>query len=113
MSPSSTGNARSPAFQAAQTACQHVLPGGGLPSQSPAQRLGQLVAGRAFARCLRSHGLPGFPDPTSNGQLTHEMLDRAGINPRQPAVLHAADACVGATPGVITKAAVAHFAAGQ
>lgn len=112
MSPSAAG-ARSPTFQSAETACQHLLPGGGPPSQSSAQRLGQLVAGRAFARCLRSHGFPSFPDPTSSGQLTHEMLAHAGIDPRQPAVLYAADACVGVTHGVITRAAVARFAAGQ
>jgi hypothetical protein len=109
MSPTSV----SPEFQSAQAACQHVLPGGGQSRQGPAQRYGQLVAGRAFARCLRSHGLASFPDPTSSGQLTHEMLARAGIDPRQPAVLRAADACVGVTHGVITKAAVARFAAGQ
>ena len=108
-----SSSGRSPDFQSAATACQHVLPGGGAPSQTPAQRYGQLVAGRAFARCLRRHGLPSFPDPTSSGQLTHEMLAHAGINPRQPAVMHAADTCVGVTHGVITKAAVARFAAGQ
>jgi hypothetical protein len=103
----------SPAFQSAETACRPVLPGGGPPSQSAAQRHAQLVAALAFARCLRSHGFPNFPDPTSSGQLTHEMLGNAGIDPRQPAVLQAADACVSVTHGVLTKAGVARFAAGQ
>ena len=103
----------SPAFQSAETACRHVLPGGGPPSQSAAQRQAQTVAGLAFARCLRSHGFANFPDPTSSGQITHEMLASAGIDPRQPAVLQAADACVGVTHGVLTKAAVARFAAGR
>ena len=103
----------SPAFQSAQTACRHVLAGGGPPSQTAAQRQAQTVAGLAFARCLRSHGFANFPDPTSSGQITHEMLASAGIDPRQPAVLHAADACVSATHGVLTKAAVARFAAGR
>ena len=58
----------------------------------------------AFARCMRSHGFPSFPDPTSTGELTHEMLANAGINLHQPAVVQAADACVGVTHGVITKA---------
>jgi len=103
----------SPAFQPAETACRHVLPGGAAPSQSAAQGHAQTVAALAFARCLRSHGLPNFPDPTSSGQITHEMLANAGIDPRQPAVLHAADACVSVTHGVLTKAAVARFAAGR
>jgi hypothetical protein len=67
----------------------------------------------AFARCLRSHGFPDFPDPTSSGQLTHEMLATAGINLRQPALVPAADACVSVTHGLITKAAVARFVAGE
>jgi hypothetical protein len=103
----------SPAFQSAQTACRHVLPGGGPPSQSAAQRQGQRVAGLAFARCLRSHGIANFPDPNSSGEITHEMLANAGIDPRRPAVLQAADACVSVTHGLLTKAAVAHFAAEQ
>jgi hypothetical protein len=35
------------------------------------------------------------------------MVTQAGINLHQPAVLQAADACVGVTHGLITKAAVA------
>ena len=103
----------SPVSRSAETACMHVLPGGGPPSQSPAQRQAQTVAALAFARCLRSHGFPNFPDPTSSGQITHEMLANAGINIHQPALLQAADACVGVTHGLLTTAAVARFAAGQ
>ena len=103
----------SPGSRSAETACMHVLPGGGPPSQSAAGSHAQTIAALAFARCLRSHGFPNFPDPTSSGQITHEMLADAGIDLRQPVVLHAADACVGVTHGVLTKAAVAGFAAGQ
>jgi hypothetical protein len=103
----------SPAFQSAAAACQHMLPSGGPTSQSAAQRHAQIVAGRAFARCLRSHGFANFPDPTSSGQITHEMLANAGINLHQPAVLQAADACVSVTHGLLTKTGVARFAAGQ
>jgi hypothetical protein len=103
----------SPTSRSAQTACQHLLPGGGPPSQTTAQRHAQTVAALAFARCLHSHGFANFPDPTSGGQITHEMLATAGINIHQPALLQAADACVSVTHGVLTKAAVARFAAGQ
>jgi hypothetical protein len=41
------------------------------------------------------------------------MLASAGINVHEPAVVRAADACVSVTHGVITKADVARFAAGQ
>ena len=112
LSPNS-GNAQSPAFQRAYAACERLLPGGGPPSQSAAHSQAQIGAMLAFVRCLRSHGFPNFPDPTSSGQLTHEMVASAGINLHQPAVLQAGDACVGVTHGVITKAAVARFVAGQ
>jgi hypothetical protein len=108
-----SGDAQSPAFRSAYTACHHLLPNGGPPSQSAAQTQAHTVALLAFARCLRSHGFPSFPDPTSSGQVTHEMLAQAGINLHQPAVLQAADACVSVTHGVITKAIVARFVAGQ
>jgi hypothetical protein len=73
----------------------------------------QIGAMLAFARCLRSHGFANFPDPTSSGDLTHQMLATAGINLQQPALVQVADACVGVTHGVITKTAVARFVAGQ
>jgi hypothetical protein len=41
------------------------------------------------------------------------MLANAGINVHQPAVIEAADACVGVTHGFITRAAVARFVAGH
>jgi hypothetical protein len=103
----------SPAFQSAQAACMHVLQGSGPRSQSAAQRQAQIVAGRAFARCLRSRGFANFPDPTSSGQITHEMLANAGIDVHKPAVLQAADACVSVTHGLLSKAGVARFAAGH
>ena len=112
LSPNTTGNPRSPAFQSAETACRHLLPGGG-PKQTAPHSQAQITALLAFAHCLRSHGFPNFPDPTSSGDVTHEMLANAGINLHQPAVLRAADACVGVTHGVVTRAAVARFVAGQ
>jgi hypothetical protein len=106
LSPSSGANTQSPAFQSAETACRHLLPGSG-SGQSAANSQVRTAALLAFARCLRSHGFPNFPDPTSSGELTHEMLAKAGINLHQPAVEPAADACVSVTHGVLTKADVA------
>jgi hypothetical protein len=103
----------SPAFRSAYTVCQHLLPGGGSRNQTAPPSQAQIAAELAFARCLRNHGFPGFPDPSSGGQLTHEMLANAGINIHQPAALRAADACVSVTHGFITKADVAHFVAGR
>jgi hypothetical protein len=101
-----------PAVQSAETACGHLLAHGG-QSQGPAHGHAQIAAALAFARCVRSHGFPRFPDPTSGGQLTHEMLASAGIDLHQPAVLQAGDACVGVTHGLITRATMARFVAGH
>jgi hypothetical protein len=64
-------------FQAAQRACQHLLPatGGSLTATSlqqcylagvcPQALVQQaLSTGRKFAMCMRSHGVPNWPDPT-------------------------------------------------
>ena len=104
---------RSPAFQSAATACQHLLPGGDLPTRDETHSRAQITALLTLARCLRTHGFPKFPDPTSTGQLTPESLANAGINVHQPAVLQAGDACVSVTHGMVTKADVAGFVAGQ
>jgi hypothetical protein len=98
----------SPAFHSAYASCGHLLPNdGGDETHSPAQ----IAAYVAFASCIRSHGFPTFPDPTSTGQLTHAMVASAGIDLHQPGVLQAGDACVGVSHGLITRADVARFVA--
>jgi len=94
-----------PDFNSASEACAHLAPGGSLgPSaQSVPAHTAALLA---FARCVRSHGFPTFPDPTKSGQMTPEMAAQAGINLRQPAVLRTAVACTSVTHGILTKAAV-------
>jgi hypothetical protein len=52
----------SPAFQAAKAACIHLVPG---EAQRPAVTAQELAAGDKLATCMRSHGFPAFPDPTS------------------------------------------------
>jgi hypothetical protein len=103
----------SPAFNAAFGVCRRLLPNGGQPSQPSPPSHAQLVAMLAFAHCIRSHGFPNFPDPSSGGQLTHEMIAAAGIDIHQPAVRRAGDACVSVTHGLLTRADVAHFVAGH
>jgi hypothetical protein len=79
-----------PAFQGASKACSHV--GGGIspPPLSEAQKQGMI----AKARCIREHGVPGFPDPTigPGGKGVGMQLGR-GFNPDSPAMRHAAKAC--------------------
>lgn len=104
---------QSPAFGSAMTACHHLVPGGGTHSQPTPPNPAQTSALLAFARCLRGHGFPRFPDPSSTGDITHEMLASAGINLQQPAVVQAADACTSVTHGLLTRSDVARFVAGH
>ena len=106
---------QAPAMLAAERTCERHVPGAMPTSQSQTQTQtpGQIAAILAFAGCIRNHGFPTFPDPTSTGELTHAMVAAARINVRQPAAMQAADACVSVTHGVITKTAVAKFIAGQ
>lgn len=101
--PQSAGDA--PGFKEAQKACQGILPapgtGGGFHGHPSKQ------AFLVFARCLRGHGITGFPDPNGQGQLTLEMIGAAGVDLKAPSFLTAAKACVGVTHGAIPLAAVA------
>ena len=36
--------------------------------------------GLAFARCMRSHGVANYPDPTSGGGLVKETLQQLGVS---------------------------------
>jgi hypothetical protein len=100
--------ASSPQFHAAISACNHLLPtNGGSGSQETAQQQRTRVAdGLSFARCVRSHGVSRFPDPTPQGQLTVEMVQAQGIDVHAPAVLRAVQACLPASHGLLTPAKV-------
>jgi hypothetical protein len=93
----------SPAFKSAQTKCQHIL---GTPSNgpTPAQTHVREQYFIAFAKCMREHGFPKFPDPNNQGRLTPAMLSAAGINLQQPAIRPAAYGCLPLTHGLVTKA---------
>jgi hypothetical protein len=107
-------NPSSPSFQAAYTACKHLLPGGGPNAALQAQRQRQQRAGLlAFAQCMRRHGITRFPDPNSQGELTPQMATAAGIDLHAPSVAADARACVPASHGTITAADVARATSGQ
>ncbi len=102
-----------PVYQSALGTCQRLIPGQENSSQGSGISHRQLVAMLAFAHCLRGHGFSRFPDPSTTGGITHAMLAEAGIDLHQPALVQAADTCVGVTHGVMTRAMVARFIAGQ
>jgi hypothetical protein len=102
-----------PVYTQAMGQCQRLIAGQQNGSNGGTHSRKQIDGMLAFARCIRSHGLSRFPDPTSTGDLTHTMLAQAGIDLHQPAVAQAADACVSVTHGVVTRAMVVRFIAGQ
>src|SRR5215831_3226538 len=55
--------------------------GGGSPTK--AARSSTPSAALAFARCMRSHGLPNWPDPTSSGAFDKSKLRALGYSQGQ------------------------------
>ena len=87
--------ASNPRFPVAQRACNHLLPNGGSGSQEAAHQTRTRLADElSFARCMRSHGVSRFSDPTAQGGLSVEMVQALGIDVHSPAVLRVVQACL-------------------
>jgi hypothetical protein len=57
----------SAALQLAQAACKNLLPSALQPGPPSQAELRQAWSNSLrFARCMRSHGVPGWPDPTGD-----------------------------------------------
>ncbi|HEY0871254.1 MAG TPA: hypothetical protein VGD55_12710 [Acidothermaceae bacterium] len=74
-------------LQSAQNTCQHLLP----RESSTQQRLNGAQA-LQFAQCMRSHGVPNFPDPDGTGRIPDPAT--GGIDQGSPQFQAANDACV-------------------
>ena len=84
-------------FTAAQRACKHLLPKGGLPAPTQAQVQAHVAEMRKLAECMRSHGVPKFPDPSPNGGL--QITPSSGIDPNSPLFQKAQKSCAQYFPG--------------
>jgi hypothetical protein len=96
-----------PAFQSAMQACRSYLPNGGHPSA--AQTAKAKAQALAMSRCMRSHGVPNFPDPqfrSGPGGGVGIQLNGPGIDPNSPAFQAAQKACgsIFGKAAVVTKA---------
>jgi hypothetical protein len=100
VTPGSGLNPKSPSFQAAQKLCRPKLPGGGPGAIKPTKA--EFAAALRFAKCMRTHGLPHFPDPVASvpaggGPIIslHGMVFRPSqaIEPLEPACRQAAARC--------------------
>ncbi|WP_433611294.1 hypothetical protein ACQP2P_43860 [Dactylosporangium sp. CA-139114] len=84
--PDATGGDRNKAVSAA-SACQRYLPNGGtLENLSPQQ----LEQARAFAKCMREHGVD-MPDPDPDTGVS--AILNSGVDFNSPTFKAAADAC--------------------
>ena len=81
----------SPQDLAAERDCKSLVPKGGL-NQIPtaAQKEQNLVLLLRYAVCIRAHGVPNFPDPTSQGL---RISPSSGIDLNSPAFLAAQKSC--------------------
>jgi len=94
-------------FQAAQKACNGILPTPTEMNQAASARQEARKRGLlSFAQCVRSRGVTGFPDPNAQGVLNIAVLQAAGIDVHAPDVLAAARACIPASDGAVNAAAI-------
>jgi hypothetical protein len=94
-------NPQSAQFQAAQKACGKLLPNGGVPS--PAQQAQAQESARKLSQCMRTHGVPNFPEPTFSGGGVRVRLKAGGpngIDPESPRFRAAQKACQSIVPGL-------------
>jgi hypothetical protein len=103
MSQLASSNSR---YQTATQSCAHLFPG--MSGKSPSQVLAQQIANdeAKFVRCMRSHGVPTWPNPViEQGRLVFDSR-AAGIDPGSPRIAAKMQACdyvfpasVGVPPG--------------
>ena len=100
-------------LQAAQRACQHLYPtnGGAIRASlmqceetgdCPQAMVQRVMNGmRMLTRCMRSHGVPNWPDPTvdSEGRPGFNLLHVNGFDPSSPQIDHKLQECEHEMPG--------------
>ena len=88
-----------PAFLGARAKCERYLPHA---TATPAQTAEQTRKDLQFAKCMRGHGVPSFPDPKiTTGTNGNGVVDLrgAGLNFEARAFNAAAQACGGGPKG--------------
>jgi hypothetical protein len=91
---SSSLNPVAPGFQEAEGDCKSLLPPGKPLSQARQQQMKTRLL--AFAACMRSHGVPGYPDPTfGGGGMVSQSIDKNSVDPSSPIYQAAQNACRG------------------
>jgi hypothetical protein len=81
-------------FDSAASACAHIIPNSGQPTEAGLQQSWSDF--RTFARCMRSHGVSHWPDPTSYPRHPERPtfdLASVGIDPNSPRIAPAIRGC--------------------
>jgi hypothetical protein len=95
--PNSDLDPSSPQFVAADSACKALSPegraaGGTVDPQLQAQAL-------AYSACMRSHGVPSYPDPVFvGGSIRETVRAGSGADPTSPLFIAAQNACQSLQP---------------
>ena len=87
-----------PQYQSASRSCGHLLPSQPLTAAQKQQHATQALK---FSACMRSHGIPSFPDPTIvQGGKAVGLNPPRGIDQNSPTFQAAAHACRKYEPGM-------------
>ena len=88
-------------YQAARSDCAHLLPNDGQQTQTQSEQ--DLDAMRGYARCMRAHGVPTWPDPTYDPTAGwgFDLVNVHGFDPNSTQTESKMDVCDrGLPPGV-------------
>jgi hypothetical protein len=90
-------NPGSPAFQTAVQDCKSLAP---VSAPTAAQNSQLQALALKLADCMRSHGVPNYPDPkVSGGVMSEHLGSSSGVNSNSPAFQRAQQACRQYLPG--------------
>jgi hypothetical protein len=90
-------DANSAQFKRAQQACRKLQPNGGKPD--PQEQAKEQQQALKFSQCMRSHGVPKFPDPKFQPNGGTMMTIGKDVNPNSPQFKAAQKACRKLVPG--------------
>jgi hypothetical protein len=90
-------DASSPTFRSARSACRMFSPHGNQIAALKALRQQEMLV---FSKCMRTHGIRDFPDPTNGGQLQLQLNAGQGsdLDPNNARFRRARGMCQGHLP---------------
>jgi hypothetical protein len=88
----------SPQYVSANKTCKHLLPNNGNgPTQGQLEQM--MAQALKYSDCMRSHGLPNFPDPTESSGGISMRIGGPGLDPNSPQFQTAQKECRSLAPG--------------